>query len=832
MATTSTSRPSFFSIVELQFGNEAKSNMKKLLDHQGKLASLQNEAFFVNKCNSNGLLPQSYRHNFKNITQGVHDRLLPQLEESLRRKVMTSRAKSLYIRLHHQKTYGEKLWTQLNRCVSTEVLVEFQQNTESVYRRQFDEYKAQYFNKFEAIKAEEVDKYRQTHKLENKWIKNLTDKQVPTNVLMVLSLGEKFSVKQHLDDDTIIDAVARIEAAISILPENERQTIRCNTANILKNHKSAPKSRNFQEKLFLEDVKAAELFVKRNRDILVTKADKGSVTVLISQTEYHEKMMSMLSDTETYTDQITERTYRGRPIDIGITVQNKVNRYVEKQFVAGTISVQLASKLKSHSAVLPRAYGLVKIHKPGNPLRIIISSIKSATYNLAKYFSDVLSNVVGKRSSHVKHAKDFKEGLKNVRLPRNQRIFSLDVTALFTNISKKAVVQAIENRWSEIQEHTSMDKAAFIEGCCLVFDNCFFVYDGKKYKQVFGSPMGSPISPALADLVLEDLENQVLERLRRMGIHVRVYKRYVDDCFLIANARHIPIILRAFNSFDQEGRLKFTIEEEANQKLPFLDVEVTRNDNGTLSFDWYHKATWSGRYLNFKSFLPESYKRNTVSILAKKIVELSDEEFHRKNFDLLRETLQKNGYPEWFVRKHMAVSEPTTTVPTPTQFQQDPSNVRYMSFPYDTVPFGKIRALLEPYQIKVVGRAIKPLKPMLFSQLKDKVEFKQRSEVVYEIKCECGVSYVGQTGQYIEQRLQQHKAGRASHSSLSAHLIENGHNVTLDNVKILCTEPSTRVRLAKEAIYIQKRDRLNTQYESARVNDCFREILKLIDNPP
>ena len=43
--------------------------------------------------------------------------------------------------------------------------------------------------------------------------------------------------------------------------------------------------------------------------------------------------------------------------------------------------------------------------------------------------------------------------------------------------------------------------------------NTFFEYDNEYYHQIFGTPMGSPISPMLADLVSQDLEEVVLKKL-------------------------------------------------------------------------------------------------------------------------------------------------------------------------------------------------------------------------------------------------------------------------------------------------------------------------------
>lgn len=489
--------------------------------------------------------------------------------------------------------------------------------------------------------------------------------------------------------------------------------------------------------------------------------------------------------------------------------------------------ITFPSKLKSRNPVLPRAYGLVKIHKSGNPLRMIISSVKSATYDLSRFFSDIFQNVVGKKDSHVQHSLDFKEKIKGVRLPRNHRIFSLDVTALFTNISKKAVLDTIKKRWRKISEHTSLTLEAVLEGVELIYDNCYFTYNGRKYRQKFGSPMGSPISPSLAELVLEQLEAEVLERLQNMGIRIDFYYRYVDDIIMAANARDINRILEVFNNFDPEKRLRFTIENEVDESIAFLDIKIHRNRDGRLECDWYHKSTWSGRYLNFESYLPVSYKRNTVKILCRKILDLADVQFREKNFTLLEQTLLKNGYPPNFIQENMIREI------TPQTYGPVSEPPKFISLPFDNVIFGRVRSLLQPYNVRVVGKAQCPLDNILFSNLKDRVDKKWRSDLVYEVTCECQATYVGKTHQHVQKRFEQHLKGDEEHSSLSAHLRETGHKVTFDDLKILCTDPSPKVLSVKEAIHIKKKStRLNTQWESRRVSDAYNMVLGLNGPPP
>jgi len=69
-------------------------------------------------------------------------------------------------------------------------------------------------------------------------------------------------------------------------------------------------------------------------------------------------------------------------------------------------------------------------------------------------------------------------------------------------------------------------------------DSTFFTF--KFYRQNFGTPLGSPLSPIIADIVLQDLERKALVEF---GVEVPFYYRYVDD---IATAIHQKKIIRHF----------------------------------------------------------------------------------------------------------------------------------------------------------------------------------------------------------------------------------------------------------------------------------------------
>ena len=84
--------------------------------------------------------------------------------------------------------------------------------------------------------------------------------------------------------------------------------------------------------------------------------------------------------------------------------------------------------------VPPKFYGLPKIHKTGNPLRPIVSSRGSVTYEVAKVISKLLKPLVGKSPHHIQSTRDFVSKAKGLTLQVGECLSSYDVTSLFTSV--------------------------------------------------------------------------------------------------------------------------------------------------------------------------------------------------------------------------------------------------------------------------------------------------------------------------------------------------------------------------------------------------------------
>lgn len=78
--------------------------------------------------------------------------------------------------------------------------------------------------------------------------------------------------------------------------------------------------------------------------------------------------------------------------------------------------------------------------------------------------------------------------------PKRYKLVSFDDKSLFTNVMKEKLIQSIDKRWEEIQEHTSIPKDEFLSIVSFIFENSYFKCNEKYYKQKSGSAMGrSPL---------------------------------------------------------------------------------------------------------------------------------------------------------------------------------------------------------------------------------------------------------------------------------------------------------------------------------------------------
>ena len=86
-------------------------------------------------------------------------------------------------------------------------------------------------------------------------------------------------------------------------------------------------------------------------------------------------------------------------------------------------------------------------HKENCPLRPVVSCINSPAYFLSKTLNNILNESLPKPNSFMKNFIDLIDRIKNVKIPHNYVLLSLDVSSLFTNVPIHLVLTGIEKRW-------------------------------------------------------------------------------------------------------------------------------------------------------------------------------------------------------------------------------------------------------------------------------------------------------------------------------------------------------------------------------------------------
>ncbi|XP_044760226.1 uncharacterized protein LOC123317682 [Coccinella septempunctata] len=369
-------------------------------------------------------------------------------------------------------------------------------------------------------------------------------------------------------------------------PPETQDLLRARTTNAITNFlQSGWNQETLHHRLFMK----SKYFLKDHEDIKITRADKGNVTVAISSAQYDEKMSRLINDDTVYRRILTDPTNK---------YQTSSNKFIKELKDNGWIDSPTATKLNNYKGTPPLIYGLPKIHKQDVPLRPIVSTLNSPTSNLSKFMADLLSTAFKENFSNysMKNFYEFAQKVNNLQLPQNYVIVSLDVVSLYTNISWEITERIIRIHWARIASVTNIPQECFLRILKFLFDANYFVYKGQYFSQIFGCPMGSNLSAILAFIVMTELINVCLLSLPYEPTFLYLY---VDDIIRAIPADGLQELLRVFNSYDEH--IQFTVEEENENSVPFLDTRVIRAPDNTLRLKWYRKPTSSGRYIHYRS---------------------------------------------------------------------------------------------------------------------------------------------------------------------------------------------------------------------------------------
>jgi len=120
--------------------------------------------------------------------------------------------------------------------------------------------------------------------------------------------------------------------------------------------------------------------IKKNKEIMICKADKGNMTVMMDTKEYITKVNNTINS---FPYKKLDRNPNSNYEKVLKTSLNQLMNF-------NKISKNTHQYLNPYQSICPRFYGSPKIHKSGYPLRPIVDYSKSPSYANAPFLNQLL----------------------------------------------------------------------------------------------------------------------------------------------------------------------------------------------------------------------------------------------------------------------------------------------------------------------------------------------------------------------------------------------------------------------------------------------------------
>ena len=464
-----------------------------------------------------------------------------------------------------------------------------------------------------------------------KWVHNLSSIPLTDAQMKVISRGPNFAILPR--NPPVGEYIVSIENACMKLKQGKADELRGEIKTILKKIKTPTNNITKEEKKALVEL-------RKGISKTILTVDKGVSLVVMNKEDYHKKALELL-DQSTYKTLAADPTnkYKNKLISLLMTIKSE-----------GGIDETTYKTLYPTGAGTPKFYGLPKVHKAGVPLRPIVSSIGAVSYETSKELSKILKPLVGQSPYHVHNNQEFLHQLQEQKLGPEDIIMSYDVKALFTSVPIQPSIDIITKLLEKdpsLKNRTTMNIRQITSLLEFCLRSTYFTFQNKYYEQIEGTPMGSPISPIVANLYMEDLETKAIQSAPHPPAF---WKRFVDDTFVIKSS-HKQEFLDHINSIDPN--IQFTSEESREDgSMPFLHMLIIPQEDGSFNTTIYRKPTHTDMYLQWNSQHPISSKYSVVDTLHHRARTVcSNTNLLQQEEEHLQKALTTCKYPNWALNR-------------------------------------------------------------------------------------------------------------------------------------------------------------------------------------
>ena len=244
--------------------------------------------------------------------------------------------------------------------------------------------------------------------------------------------------------------------------------------------------------------------LRTSKDIVVRLQDKGSRFVILDRTDYIYKVESNLND----------GSFDLLPSDPSSSYYQTVRDWGVKWVNKGEITQPLLDYIINPDTELGKNYGLIKTHKPNNPIRLITSSNGTAVENLSLFTEYFLHPSVKKEPQILIDTTVLLKKVEDINhcfspFPAGTLLVSWDVISMYPSIDNKVGLGACKAALDR-REKLSTSTDCLLKAIKITLECNNSTFNNKHYRQNRGMAMGPHHACSYADLAMTTIDHKIL----------------------------------------------------------------------------------------------------------------------------------------------------------------------------------------------------------------------------------------------------------------------------------------------------------------------------------
>ena len=748
----------------------------------------------MTRCSCNKVIPKAFRN--KPILQSAKARHHTQIYNLQMVNVARNEAKQRY----HELLDKIKLLTEeLKHELSEQDFADIQRVTEKSREQRHVKEKNRLKDKFNHLSGTDIPTYTTSNIVKTSTLV-LSKDVIPDEHKELLNLGPNFV--PAFNRAPIMDIVTSVEAIASRMNTTtdetcEAELLRHDVSNILEKYvnKKLPTNLTKQQSKALREMKS-------NNNLKIVPFDKGNGFAVLDSKDMFDKINDQLGEAREIEKDPTK------------TLVNKFQVEISRLRKEDKINKQTFYAMYPSDAVPPRLYGLIKAHKPSKnfPMRCVVSTIGTPYYGTSSYLVKLIQPTLNKCDIRVINSASFVDEAKDWTIDANEIQVSFDVVALYPSIPIKRAIDAmmhiLQNDEADVRERTNLSMSDIRKLLELSLSTCYFLWNDKIYSIEDSGPIGLSLMVVIAEGYLQFIEKNAMDVALVANVAPKTFKRYVDDSHARFDTCEEMVKFHQILN-EQDERIQYTIENEVDGGIAFLDVKLQNNRDGKYEFQVYRKDAITNVQIKPTSSVdPKMYIGVFKGFLARAIRICSDQHL-KDEVEFLIKVFIENGYSEIVLRN---TSQKYLENRSNSRESIDQTTQKVVKIPWIPILGPKLRSALKKRNIKTVFTSGRSLKDIL---CKHKSALPRNSYAgVYAVQCGCSKTYIGESKKRVATRLKEHERdifhGRWSNTGAAGHAAICTNNFSFEEAQTIAYESSYHRRKVREALEIRLATRTGT----------------------